>query len=149
MQAKSPIRSLDELNVTEVLPTPYFPSIMEREQNNFTLNACSTRSETEIPVGSISNFDALEISNGGTDQGFGMRRRHRCYVVTARARSFLYHQVNILCFFQVLYSSFWSVGYILQFSVFLIFLFWLFFIEKSKCFKIMPVLFHSLTIQTK
>ncbi|KAF2293906.1 hypothetical protein GH714_005574 [Hevea brasiliensis] len=30
------------------------------------------------------------------DLGFGIRRRHRCFVVTARARSFLYHQVRLL-----------------------------------------------------
>ena len=30
------------------------------------------------------------------DVGFGKRRRHRCLVVTARARAFLYHQVRLL-----------------------------------------------------
>ncbi|KAL3843669.1 hypothetical protein ACJIZ3_001072 [Penstemon smallii] len=68
-QAKSPIRTLEELNVTEVASSPYFPSIQEREPNN----------------------SGEEVS-----QGFGIRKRHRCLVVTARARSFLYHQVRLL-----------------------------------------------------
>ncbi|KAK8522378.1 hypothetical protein V6N12_056089 [Hibiscus sabdariffa] len=54
-QANSPIRTLDELHVCEVPATPYFPSITEREQN----------------------------SNDGKSnlEEFGVRRRHRCYVV--------------------------------------------------------------------
>ncbi|KAK9286672.1 hypothetical protein L1049_015073 [Liquidambar formosana] len=99
-QANSPIRTLEELNVSEVVSTPYFPSIMEREQNSFTradFHACSNKSETDLPVSSSeSNYDRVGGSNVGTDQGFGIRRRHRCYVVTARARSFLYHQVRLL-----------------------------------------------------
>lgn len=65
-QAKSPVRTLDELTVTEVASSPYFPSGLKRELN------------------------------GETDQGFGSRKGHRCFVVTARARSFLYHQVRLL-----------------------------------------------------
>ncbi|XP_024020646.1 uncharacterized protein LOC21401429 [Morus notabilis] len=78
-QAKSPVKTLDELTVTEVLPTPYFPSIMERKQNNLT------------EKGPQAGLSADE-----TYLGFGMKRRHRCLVVTARARSFLYHQVRLL-----------------------------------------------------
>ncbi|GFQ03131.1 tRNA pseudouridine synthase a [Phtheirospermum japonicum] len=33
-QAKSPIRTLEELSVTEVASSPYFPSQLEREQSN-------------------------------------------------------------------------------------------------------------------
>ncbi|KAF5952051.1 hypothetical protein HYC85_009995 [Camellia sinensis] len=72
-QAKSPIRTLDEFGVMEVVSTPYFPSIIEREQSN-----------------------KVKTSNGESNDGFGVRRRHRCFVVTARARSFLYHQVRLL-----------------------------------------------------
>ncbi|XP_018718801.2 tRNA pseudouridine synthase A [Eucalyptus grandis] len=68
-QANSPIRTLDELNVTEVVSSPYFPSMVERR---------------------------VESTNGATDLGFGMRKKHRCLVVTARARAFLYHQVRLL-----------------------------------------------------
>ncbi|XVF45914.1 hypothetical protein PTKIN_Ptkin02bG0246500 [Pterospermum kingtungense] len=78
-QANSPIRTLDELNVSEVPPTPYFPSIAAEEQSN-----------------SSSHSDNVVDSNGKTNLEFGVRRRHRCYVVTARARSFLYHQVRLL-----------------------------------------------------
>ncbi|KAK6130099.1 hypothetical protein DH2020_036149 [Rehmannia glutinosa] len=74
-QAKSPIRTLEELTVTEVSSSPYFPSLLEREQ---------------------SNYATLENSGGEVIQGFGIRKRHRCFVVTARAHSFLYHQVRLL-----------------------------------------------------
>ncbi|XP_071736849.1 uncharacterized protein [Rutidosis leptorrhynchoides] len=87
-QAKSPIRNLDELNVIEVLPSPYFPSAMERE----TLN-CSV-SNGDFSCNSNQNKAAWSI--GESSLGFGIRRRHRCFVVTARARSFLYHQVRFL-----------------------------------------------------
>nr|XP_043634531.1 tRNA pseudouridine synthase A [Erigeron canadensis] len=79
-QAKSPIRSLDELNVIEVLPSPCFPLARERETQN--------------PV-----KEDLSVCSASTDEAsfeFGLRRRHRSFVVTARARSFLYHQVRFL-----------------------------------------------------
>ncbi|PQQ04805.1 uncharacterized protein Pyn_32777 [Prunus yedoensis var. nudiflora] len=87
-QAKSPIRTLDELNVSEVVSTPCFPSIMERKQNNLEEDphAGMNKSETDPPP----SF------NGGADLGFGLRKKHRCFVVTARARAFLYHQVRLL-----------------------------------------------------
>ncbi|RVW75875.1 tRNA pseudouridine synthase A [Vitis vinifera] len=93
-QAKSPIRTLDELCVSEVLPTPYFPSITERAQNNFTEeNPLACSNNAEVPDSpSTANHDRLDGFNGA-GQGFGVRRRHRCFVVTARARSFLYHQM--------------------------------------------------------
>ncbi|XP_034702371.1 tRNA pseudouridine synthase A isoform X4 [Vitis riparia] len=96
-QAKSPIRTLDELCVSEVLPTPYFPSITERVQNNFTEeNPLACSNNAEVPDSpSTANHDRLDGFNGA-GLGFGVRRRHRCFVVTARARSFLYHQVRLL-----------------------------------------------------
>lgn len=99
-QAKSPIRTLDEFCVMEVVSTPYFPSIIEREQSSFIGEdsfACSSESKTDLLHGSlISTEDKVKTSNGESNYGFGVRRRHRCYVVTARARSFLYHQVRLL-----------------------------------------------------
>ncbi|KAG9156338.1 hypothetical protein Leryth_009204 [Lithospermum erythrorhizon] len=71
-QAKSPIRTLEELSVIEVASTPYFPSHFERNQLG------------------------KDISGPQAAQEFGMRIRHRCLVVTARSRSFLYHQVRLL-----------------------------------------------------
>ncbi|XP_073123714.1 uncharacterized protein [Henckelia pumila] len=65
-QAKSPVRTLDELTVAEVASSPYFPSGLKRELS------------------------------GEPNQGFGSRKGHRSFVVTARARSFLYHQVRLL-----------------------------------------------------
>lgn len=104
-QAKSPMRTLDELDVSEVVSNPYFPSIIERRQNDRTqedLHASSNKSETDLPLSSISIDDKARGFNGGTDLGFGIRRRHRCFVVTARSRSFLYHQV-IYLFHMLLY----------------------------------------------
>ncbi|CAK9165409.1 unnamed protein product [Ilex paraguariensis] len=99
-QAKSPIRTLDELNVTEVVSTPCFPSIIEREQSSdMEENAfiCSNKSETHLLHSSLTpNQVKIESPIGEANQGFGMRRKHHCFVVTARARSFLYHQVRLL-----------------------------------------------------
>lgn len=87
-QAKSPIRTLDELYLSEVLSTPNFPTIPERKQNNAVQEDahCTNKSET----------DCHPSINGGIDPGFGLRKKHRCFVVTARARAFLYHQVRLL-----------------------------------------------------
>ncbi|CAN6458415.1 unnamed protein product [Victoria cruziana] len=63
-QAKSPVKTLDELCVREVILSSCFPSNTDDERK---------------------------------DQGlFGERKRHRLYMITARARSFLYHQVRLL-----------------------------------------------------
>ncbi|TYJ50339.1 hypothetical protein E1A91_A01G199200v1 [Gossypium mustelinum] len=100
-QANSPIRTLDELHVCEVPATPYFPSITEREQNNSSLKdslTCSVKPEVGLPINSFSNTDDMVDTNNGKSnlEEFGIRRRHRSYMVTARARSFLYHQVRLL-----------------------------------------------------
>ncbi|OVA04291.1 Pseudouridine synthase I [Macleaya cordata] len=99
-QATSPIRTLDELSISEVVSTPYFPSSMERAQANLMEQdpiACSSASGIELTSkGSISNHDKVEGLDAVCGQEFGQRRRHRCYVITARARSFLYHQVRLL-----------------------------------------------------
>ncbi|KAG6710469.1 hypothetical protein I3843_05G004500 [Carya illinoinensis] len=83
-QAKSPIRTLDELTVSEVVSTPYFPSIVERRQNNLImedLHASSNKSESDLPVSSISIGNGASGFNGEASLGFGIRRRHRCFVV--------------------------------------------------------------------
>lgn len=95
-QAKSPIRTLDELSVTEVLPTPYFPSVIKRESKNIVGNDLPMCSESKIDRPHDSNQIKVEQFSVEASQGFGIRRRHRCFVVTARARSFLYHQVRLL-----------------------------------------------------
>ncbi|KAL9683165.1 hypothetical protein QQ045_014982 [Rhodiola kirilowii] len=89
-QANSPIRTLDELNVTEVSPSPYFPTIQEREQSSTILSPNS--SDAQFNSG-LQNIEAPKCQSG---QNFGVRRMHRCYIVTARGRSFLYHQVRLL-----------------------------------------------------
>ncbi|CAM8935215.1 unnamed protein product [Rhodiola kirilowii] len=89
-QANSPIRTLDELNVTEVSPSPYFPTIQEREQSSTILSPNS--SDAQFNCG-LQNIEAPKCQSG---ENFGVRRMHRCYIVTARGRSFLYHQVRLL-----------------------------------------------------
>ncbi|CAM8937589.1 unnamed protein product [Rhodiola kirilowii] len=89
-QANSPIRTLDELNVTEVSPSPYFPTIQEREQSSTILSPNS--SDAQFNSG-LQNIEAPKCQSG---ENFGVRRMHRCYIVTARGRSFLYHQVRLL-----------------------------------------------------
>ncbi|KAF9591502.1 hypothetical protein IFM89_004556 [Coptis chinensis] len=85
-QANSPIRTLDELNVSEVVSVPYFPSFTERGQ--------AISSEQDQPKFSYSYVTEGLRTSGGNE--FGQRKRHRCFVITARARSFLYHQVRLL-----------------------------------------------------
>ncbi|KAH9750967.1 tRNA pseudouridine synthase [Citrus sinensis] len=78
-QANSPIRTLDELHVSEVVSTALFPSINQ-----------------DSPVlSSIDNSSKLGMPNGGSNV-FGIRKKHRSYEVIARARSFLYHQVRLI-----------------------------------------------------
>lgn len=81
--------------MSEVLSTPNFPTIPERKQNNSVQEDahCTNKSET----------DCHPSINGGTDPGFGLRKKHRCFVVTARARAFLYHQVEILSYRCLVY----------------------------------------------
>lgn len=96
-QAKSPIRNLDELTVTEVGSSPSFPSITEREQSNFAAeDSFSPSNRSKIDPCVSGSFNQLNVGNSIVSQGFGIRKRNRCFVVTARARSFLYHQVRLL-----------------------------------------------------
>ncbi|XP_022149020.1 uncharacterized protein LOC111017539 isoform X2 [Momordica charantia] len=88
-QANSPIRTLDELDVCEVVSTPDFPSLMERKLS---------KGREDIESEMRDNLSFIVDGNKGEtgDVGFGIRKRHRCFVVTARARSFLYHQVRLM-----------------------------------------------------
>lgn len=72
---------------------------MDRERQNKVsddLHGCHSNSEVDIPLSSSATID--KVTTSSEDVGFGKRRRHRCLVVTARARSFLYHQVGHLPF---------------------------------------------------
>ncbi|KAL0387229.1 UNVERIFIED_CONTAM: tRNA pseudouridine synthase A [Sesamum radiatum] len=100
-QAKSPIRTLDELSVTEAPLSPYFPTVLAGEHCiNGMEGSLSSSYNSEAVVHSVSSTSdhllKIENSSGVASQGFGTRKRHRCFVVTARARSFLYHQVRLL-----------------------------------------------------
>lgn len=99
-QANSPIRTLDELHVSEVVPSLYFPSTGERGPTNAFEQAVvkpSDASQIKPDMnGSDTTSDIVARSSTGSSQAFGQRRSHRCYVITARARSFLYHQVRLL-----------------------------------------------------
>ncbi|OQU78889.1 hypothetical protein SORBI_3008G068100 [Sorghum bicolor] len=98
-QANSPMRTLDELSVTEVFPFMFFPSSVERSQlesSNGSLVYSRTPDIESSGKGSdlcCTSSVKSELENG---EDFGKRSRHRCFVVTARARSFLYHQVRLM-----------------------------------------------------
>ncbi|GAB4847858.1 hypothetical protein Ancab_026919 [Ancistrocladus abbreviatus] len=95
-QANSPMRTLDELHVCETVSATSFPSSIERnlqKLNGEDVSAFSNENETSS-MPSISSNDGQDTVISPCE--FGMRREHRCFVVTARARSFLYHQVRLL-----------------------------------------------------
>ncbi|KAG1370023.1 tRNA pseudouridine synthase [Cocos nucifera] len=96
-QANSPIKTLDELNVSEVFPSLYFPSISERTEME-SLNGHHSKTSELESFTECSDVSDLRVGkcNAENDQEFGQRSRHRCYVITARARSFLYHQVRMM-----------------------------------------------------
>lgn len=83
MQANSPMRTLDELHVCEMPAWPCFPSPEERNR--------SPRSAAEAQ-------DSDKPASKSTDPSLSSQQdtpeKLRCLVVTARARSFLYHQVR-------------------------------------------------------
>ncbi|KAG0556871.1 hypothetical protein KC19_11G085600 [Ceratodon purpureus] len=83
-QALSPIKTLDELHVCEMPVWPCFPSPEDRKLS-------SESPETkDIDKSTSESTDPILRSKQGTQDNL------RCIVVTARARSFLYHQVRLL-----------------------------------------------------
>ncbi|KAJ4717444.1 tRNA pseudouridine synthase [Melia azedarach] len=93
-QAISPIRTLDELHVSEVVSTVFFPSINGKDLNNIIKDhsrVYSINSENDLLLSSVYNN-----GRSATPNIFGLRKKHRCYVVRVRARSFLYHQVRLI-----------------------------------------------------
>ncbi|CAL4903835.1 unnamed protein product [Urochloa decumbens] len=98
-QANSPMRTLDELNVTEVFPFMFFPSSIERsEMESSDGSLVYSRTPALEPCGKESDGSCTSSGKSESENGkeFGTRLRHRCFVVTARARSFLYHQVRLM-----------------------------------------------------
>jgi len=93
------MRTLDELTVTEVFPFMFFPSSIERSEMELS-DGSLVYSRTPALESSGKESDGSCSSSGKSEtenrKEFGSRLRHRCFVVTARARSFLYHQVNLL-----------------------------------------------------
>jgi len=82
-QAKSPLRTLDELHVCEMPVWPCFPSAQERRRS--LLN-------TKADISDLTTASKQPDSR----MSFGSSEQLRCFVFTARARSFLYHQVRLL-----------------------------------------------------
>lgn len=75
----------------------YFPSVYERQHTLCIKEPPSCSSFQEVDM-TVNNVCTAEVKSAGSkisrDLKFGQRRRHRCYTITARARSFLYHQVG-------------------------------------------------------
>lgn len=80
MQANSPLRTLDELHICEMPAWPCFPSPEDREFSP--------------PMAEVKDSDKSSSESMNLKQG--TPEKLRCFVVTARARSFLYHQVMVL-----------------------------------------------------
>ncbi|KAI3991031.1 hypothetical protein MKX01_017552, partial [Papaver californicum] len=80
--------------------TPYCPSKVERDQANpMEQDPIVSSSTSGIDVAGkalISNNDKIGGFNAAFGEEFGRWKIHRCYVITARARAFLYHQVSLL-----------------------------------------------------
>ncbi|KAM0850982.1 hypothetical protein ACQ4PT_052714 [Festuca glaucescens] len=98
-QAKSPVKTLDELTITEVFPFMFFPSSLERSEmespdGSLVYLGASLMGSSGEGSDNSSTTSAKSVSENG--QEFGKRLRHRCFVVTARAQSFLYHQVRLM-----------------------------------------------------
>ncbi|KAH9625560.1 hypothetical protein KSS87_023457 [Heliosperma pusillum] len=95
-QASSPIRTLDELHILESTSFPYFPSNPMPEASDDDAQDSSTC--LDHPDTDAKNIDSKD--NGkiftGSGKEFGLKRGHRCLIIKARARSFLYHQVRLL-----------------------------------------------------
>lgn len=83
MQANSPMRTLDELHVCDMPAWPCFPSPEER-----ILSPPSAEAKDLDKSASESMNSSLGLKQGTPE-------KLRCFVVTARARSFLYHQVMV------------------------------------------------------
>lgn len=79
-QANSPLRTLDELHICEMPAWPCFPSPEDREYSP--------------PMAEVKDSD--KSSSESTNLKQGTPEKLRCFVVTARARSFLYHQVRLM-----------------------------------------------------
>lgn len=109
-QAKSPIKTLDELYICEMPSWPCFPTQREKFEccdesfQDGKEERCSTAigevgSSDTCPYFSIDstpNVEASIIEQRSTDTVVEKAGRPRCYVITARARSFLYHQVRLM-----------------------------------------------------
>lgn len=81
LQALSPLKTLDELNVCETPTWPCFPTQEQRRSFTPASESCKDKGE------SLSGSEDMDVNAGA-------KRKLRCFVVTARARSFLYHQVR-------------------------------------------------------
>ncbi|CAM6096870.1 unnamed protein product [Calypogeia fissa] len=111
-QAKSPLKTLDELHVCAMPAFPCFPSPSERipysitqAQQRETPNHCSSKGHdhcSELGTGLSSPPTSKKIETSGNMQKCNdvatmkSPTTPHCFVITARARSFLYHQVRLL-----------------------------------------------------
>lgn len=110
MQAKSPVKTLDELHVCEMPSWLSYPSERQRSQcvdKSFQVvneeRVCPTSLEVEsadecpkTPRNPILNLNTAVVEQTTEKMSKAKERGPHCYVITARARSFLYHQVHAL-----------------------------------------------------
>lgn len=85
-QAKSPMKTLDELHVCETHTWPWFPTQEERRASSLG----AENKEMGNPTNTSMKSDLKSK--------LATREQLRCFIFTARARSFLYHQVVLKCY---------------------------------------------------
>ncbi|KAJ7280524.1 hypothetical protein O6H91_Y369900 [Diphasiastrum complanatum] len=113
-QANSPMRTLDELHVCEVPLWPYLPSIgpnsfceikgststIPIQDGKVTDEGWGSENENHhtrnVELGILINKKKDQSANRGSLLDGYTDKSSRCYVVTTRARSFLYHQVRLM-----------------------------------------------------
>lgn len=105
MQAKSPVKTLDELNVCEMPSWLCFPSERQRTQCLNESSQVVNEESTCCTALEVENSDQCAETASNPTCNLNMaaakqetvkmkERGPHCYVITARARSFLYHQVH-------------------------------------------------------
>ncbi|KAH7433984.1 hypothetical protein KP509_07G095900 [Ceratopteris richardii] len=90
-QAKSPIKTLDELHVRE---TPcWMSSCLQPLQKECDKE--NVREAADVMVQSLEKGTCRKDDHATANPPKELSKPH-CYVITARARSFLYHQVRLM-----------------------------------------------------
>ncbi|KAI5084503.1 hypothetical protein GOP47_0000672 [Adiantum capillus-veneris] len=97
-QAKSPMKTLDELRICEMPLWLCYPSeAMQIKCCDESFRGLNEERACSSEVGnSKSHLNTAALEDALVEVPETKAQRPRCYVITARARSFLYHQVRLM-----------------------------------------------------